>query len=128
MHQKKGIADTLIIVETPREIPKLLMIDSLNAHFHVLHGLLNPLEGKSEKDLNLTKLLLRLKEEPNIKEVIIALNPSIEGDATANYVKELLRDTNIKVTRLAYGLSMSSELEWIDEITLKKSLEGRGEI
>ena len=95
--------------------------------FHVLGGLINPIEGIGPEELKIKELLSRLGDH-SVQEVIVATNPSIEGEATAMYLSRLLKPFGIKTTRLAYGLPAGGELEYADELTLFKALEGRREI
>ena len=95
--------------------------------YHVLHGVINPLEGKGPNDLNIRSLLDRVKNE-NIEEVIVATNPDVEGEATAIYIANLLKPLGVKVTRIAQGISMGSELEFTDAMTLSKALSSRREM
>ncbi|MBY7147272.1 toprim domain-containing protein, partial [Levilactobacillus brevis] len=94
----------------------------------VLHGVMSPIEGKGPEDLNIASLINRLQQNPNIKEVIIATNATPEGEATAMYLSRLIKPAGIKVTRLAHGLSVGSDIEYADEMTLFKAVEGRTEM
>ena len=93
----------------------------------MLHGVINPLEGKGPNDINIRSLLARVGEE-QIKEVIVAPNPDVEGEATAMYISKLVKPLGVKVTRIARGIPVGGDLEYTDEITLSKALEGRSEI
>ena len=95
--------------------------------YHVLHGVISPLNHVTQDDIRIRELLRRVAEG-NIQEVIMATNPDTEGEATAMYISRLLRPMQIKVTRLAYGISVGSQLEYTDEVTLSRALEGRQEI
>lgn len=96
--------------------------------YHVLHGVLSPIEGRGPEDLNIESLLKRLKKNTAVKEVIIATNATPEGEATAQYLARLIKPAGIKVTRLAHGLSVGSDIEYADEMTLMKAVEGRTEL
>ena len=98
-----------------------------NGTYHVLHGVINPLEGKGPNDINIKSLLARVQAE-NIAEVIVATNPDVEGEATAMYIANLLKPLGVKVTRIAQGVSMGSELEYTDAMTLSKALQSRREM
>jgi len=98
---------------------------SYNGLYHVLNGVISPSKGVLPQDINLESLLNRLDE--NVKEVVIAVNPTMDGETTAMYISKLVKEKGIKVTRLALGLSMGSQLDYTDEITLQKALEGRRE-
>lgn len=95
--------------------------------YHVLRGAISPMEGIGPEDINIPQLLKRLQDE-TVQEVILATNPNIEGEATAMYISRLLKPTGIKVTRIAHGLPVGGDLEYADEVTLSKALEGRREI
>ena len=95
--------------------------------YHVLHGLISPLDGISAEQLTIKELLDRLKDD-TVKEVIMATSPTIEGETTAMYISRLIKPLGIKVTRLAYGLPVGASLEYADEVTLYRALEGRTEI
>ena len=95
--------------------------------YHVLHGSISPMEGIGPEDINIPDLLKRLQDE-TVKEVILATNPNIEGEATAMYISRLLKPSGIKVTRIAHGLPVGGDLEYADEVTLSKAMEGRREL
>ena len=95
--------------------------------YHVLHGILSPVEGTGPEDINIADLIKRLQEN-EVEEVIIATNATAEGEATAMYLSRLIKPSGIKVTRLAHGLSVGSDIEYADEITLLKAVEGRREM
>lgn len=95
--------------------------------YHVLHGSISPLNDIGPDNLTIKELLARLNEE-SVEEVIMATNPTVEGDATALYISKLLKPLGVKVTRLAYGIPVGGDLEYADEYTLAKALEGRNEI
>ena len=96
--------------------------------YHVLHGVLSPIEGKGPEDLNITSLVKRLQDNEAIQEVILATNATPEGEATAMYISRLLKPAGLKTTRLAHGLAVGSDIEYADEMTLFKAIEGRTEI
>ena len=95
--------------------------------YHVLHGVLSPMEGTGPDDINITSLITRL-QDPEIQEVIIATNATAEGEATAMYLSRLIKPAGIKVTRLAHGLAVGSDIEYADEMTLFRAIEGRREL
>lgn len=97
------------------------------ASYHVLHGAISPLNGIGPEQLYIKELLSRISNEP-IKEVIMATNPTVEGEATAMYISKLLKPLSVKVTRLAYGIPVGGDLEYADEVTLSRALIGRSEI
>jgi len=98
-----------------------------NGLYHVLHGSISPMDGIGPEDINIPDLLKRLQDD-TIQEVILATNPNIEGEATAMYISRLLKPSGIKVTRIAHGLPVGGDLEYADEVTLSKALEGRREL
>ncbi len=117
----------ICVVKEPKDIISMEKVKSYDGVYHVLFGLISPLEGKGPNDINIRGLLNRIKEL-GTEEVIMATDPDVEGDATAMYVAKLLKPMGIKVTRLAQGIAMGSDLEYTDEITLSKAMEGRKEI
>ena len=112
------------------ETKDLMAIEKTNEYhglYHVLQGLISPIDGIGVDDIRIKELLYRINQN-DIEEVILALNPSVEGEATAMYLNKLLKPFNIKITRIAFGLPLGSELEYADEMTLARALEGRVEI
>ena len=95
--------------------------------YHVLHGLISPIDGRGPEQLRVKELLHRLEDE-RVNEVIMATDPTVEGDYTAVYLSRLLKPLGIRVTRLAYGIPVGADLEYADEVTLSRSLEGRSEL
>ncbi len=95
--------------------------------YHVLHGAISPMDGIGPDDIRLRELILRLQES-EVEEIILATNPTIEGEATSMYISRLVKPTGIKVTRLAHGIPVGGDLEFADEVTLTKALEGRSEL
>jgi recombination protein RecR len=121
---EKRTDPVLCVVERASDVYVLETAGQYRGRYHVLHGVLSPLDGVGPGDLNLETLERRVKNE-NIQEVIVATNPSIEGDTTALYIAQMLRRYGIKVTRPARGLPMGSSLEFVDRGTITKALEGR---
>jgi recombination protein RecR len=117
----------LCVVEEPRDIVSLEKTQDYRGRYHVLHGAINPIEGIGPDQLRIRELLQRLADE-EIAEVILCTNPNLEGDATAMYLSRQLRPLGIKVTRLASGLPVGGDLEYADELTLGRALEGRREV
>ena len=117
----------LCVVEHPRDVQAIERTREYNGLYHVLYGLLNPLDGITAEQLTVKELLARLGDD-TVKEVIMAMNPTVEGDATAMYLAKFIKPMGIKVTRLAYGLPTGSSLEYADESTLYRALSGRGEL
>ena len=119
--------DIICVVKEPKDVAAMEKVKSFNGVYHVLHGTINPLENRGPNDIRIKELLERVNRLKT-KEVIMATNPDVEGEATALYIARLLKPLGIKVTRLAQGISIGSELEYADEITLTKALEKRSEI
>ncbi len=117
----------ICVVKEPKDVSALEKVREFNGSYHVLHGVINPLEGKGPNDINIRSLLDRVNRE-GIKEVIVATNPDVEGEATAMYIANLLKPLDIKVTRIAQGIAMGSELEYTDAVTLSKALLSRREM
>ena len=119
--------ELLCVVEEPFNIASIEKSGIYRGRYHVLLGALAPLKGIGPDELKIDKLLKRV-EEGNFREVIIATNPTVEGEATAHYLFTLLSDYPVKVTRLAMGLPVGSDIDFADQVTIKKSLEGRTEL
>lgn len=117
----------ICVVEQPHDIFVIEKTREFNGMYHVLMGALSPLDGIGPDDLKIIQLLDRIKGD-KIKEIIVATNPNVEGETTAMYLAKLLHPLNIKVTRLAHGIPMGGDLEYADEVTLAKALEGRTEM
>ena len=117
----------ICVVETPKDVAAMERIREYNGQYHVLHGAISPVDGIGPEDINLRSLLKRLQTN-YADEVILATNPTIEGEATAMYIARLLKPAGIKVTRIAHGLPVGGDLEYADEVTISKSLENRREL
>lgn len=113
------------VVESPRDVSAFERMHEYNGLYHVLHGVYNPVGNMNMNDITLTELFARLTDHPEIKEVIVATNQTAEGNATALYISRLLGATGIKVTRLASGLPMGSDIEFADDLTLASAFKGR---
>lgn len=118
---------TICVVAEPRDVIAMERSREFNGTYHVLHGVISPLNHVTQDDIRIRELLGRVAQG-GIREVIMATNPDTEGEATAMYISRLLRPMEIKVTRLAYGVPVGSQLEYADEVTLSRALEGRQEI
>ncbi|CZQ94105.1 recr protein signature [Trichococcus palustris] len=118
---------TILVVENPRDVMSMEKIREYHGLYHVLNGVLSPMEGTGPEDLNIASLIKRLQDEV-VKEVIIATNATAEGEATAMYLSRLIKPAGIKVTRLAYGLAVGSDIEYADEMTLFRAIDGRREL
>lgn len=120
-------SNVICVVKEPKDVLALEKVKDFDVRYHILHGCISPLDGKGPNDIRIKELLTRLNTE-DIKEVIMATNPDVEGEATALYIAKLIKPLGIKVTRLAQGISMGSDIEYADEITLSKALDSRTEI
>lgn len=117
----------ICVIEDPKDVAALERTREFKGLYHVLHGAISPMDGVGPDDIKIRELLARLKDE-EIKEIIIATNPNIEGEATAMYISRLVKPLDIKVTRIAHGVPVGGDIEYADEVTLMKALEGRREI
>ena len=118
---------TICVVESPKDVVAMEKIREYRGYYHVLHGAISPMDGIGPDDINLRSLIVRLQDEA-VKELIIATNPNIEGEATAMYIARLIKPSGIKVTRIAHGIPFGGDLEYADEVTLLKAVEGRREL
>lgn len=125
---KDGARDhkTIMVVENPRDLVAYEKTGKYEGVYHVLHGAISPMLGIGPNDIRLKELMVRLQEDVN--EVIIATNSSLEGETTAMYISKLIKPTGITVTRIASGVPVGGDLEYIDEVTLLRALEGRTEL
>ncbi len=117
----------ICVVQEPKDIVSMEKVKSYDGVYHVLFGCINPLENKGPNDIRIKELLARVQKN-DVKEVIMATNPDVEGEATAMYIAKLLKPLGVKVTRLAQGISIGSDIEFADEVTLEKALKSRQEI
>jgi recombination protein RecR len=117
----------ICVVAEPKDVIAMERSREFNGVYHVLHGVISPLNHITQEDIRIRELLARVAQG-NVREVIMATNPDTEGEATAMYISRLLRPMEIKVTRLAYGIPVGSQLEYADEVTLSRALEGRKEM
>ena len=118
--------NTICVIEQPKDIMTIEKVKEFNGIYHVLHGNISPMQGRGPQDIRIRELVSRMSAD--IKEVIIATNPNIEGEATAMYIARILKPLDVKVTRIAAGIPVGGDLEYADEVTLSKALEGRKEI
>ncbi len=118
---------TICVVEDPKDVMAFERMREYSGVYHVLHGVISPLDGITPDKLRIKELMSRLSSG-EVKEIIMATNPTVEGEATASYISRLVKPMGIKVTRLAYGIPVGGDLEYADEFTLARSLEGRNEI
>jgi recombination protein RecR len=118
----------LCVVESPRDVAAMERIREYKGLYHVLHGTINPMQGIGPDRIRVKELLSRLRVEDTVVEVILATNPTVEGEATAMYVSRLLKPAGIRTTRIAHGLPVGGDLEYADEVTLARAMEGRREM
>lgn len=118
---------TVCVVENPRDVFAMERVREFHGLYHVLNGAISPMDGIGPEDINLRSLIVRLQTE-DVKEIILATNPNIEGEATAMYIAKLVKPSGIRVTRIAHGLPVGGDLEYADEVTLSKAMEGRREL
>mgnify|MGYP001313612516 CR=1 FL=1 len=119
--------DIICVVESPQDVMAMERIREFDGLYHVLNGVISPMEGIGPEDINLKQLIVRLQHS-EVQELILATNPNIEGEATAMYIARLIKPSGIKVTRIAHGLPVGGDLEYADEVTLLKAVEGRVEL
>ncbi len=119
--------ETICVVENSKDVISMEKIKEYKGLYHVLHGCISALEGIGPEDINLKDLIIRLQKN-DVKEVILATNPNVDGEVTAMYISKLLKGTGIKTTRIAHGIPVGGDLDYTDDITILKALEGRKEI
>ena len=117
--------EVICVVKEPKDVIAMEKVHEFDGVYHVLHGTISPIDGVGPDDIRIKELLARLD---NVNEVIIATNPDVEGDATAVYIARLLKPFGIKTTRIAHGIPIGGDLEYIDEVTLAKAIDGRREM
>ncbi|ERM91844.1 MAG: Recombination protein RecR [Caldanaerobacter subterraneus] len=118
---------TICVVSHPMDVVAMEKVKEYKGVYHVLHGVISPIEGVGPEDIRIKELLERVRDG-SVKEVILATNPDIEGEATAMYIAKLLKPFGVKVTRIAHGIPVGGDLEYTDVVTLSKALEGRREV
>jgi recombination protein RecR len=118
----------ICVVEEPLDVLALERTREYRGLYHVLHGAISPVDGIGPEDLRMQELLMRIQREPGIAEIVLATNPNLEGEATAMYLERLIKPLGIRLTRLARGLPVGGDLEYADEVTLTRALEGRREV
>ena len=118
---------TICVVEDPRDVIAIERTHEYNGLYHVLHGVISPMNDINPEDICIKELIYRLSDD-NVKEVIMATNPTVEGEATSMYISRLIKPIGINVSRLAYGVPVGADLEYADEFTLIRALEGRKEL
>ena len=117
----------ICVTESPKDVISIEKTNEYHGLYHVLHGAISPMDNIGPNDIKIPELLERLKDD-TVKEVIMATNPTIEGEATAMYIAKLIKPFGIKVTRIAHGIPVGGDLEYADEITLTRAMEGRREM
>ncbi len=117
----------ICVVKDPRDVAAIERMHDYHGLYHVLHGVLSPMDGIGPTDIRIRELLQRLQDD-TVQEIIIATNPDIEGEATAAYLARLIKPLEVRVTRIAHGVPVGSDLEYADEVTLSKAMEGRREL
>lgn len=126
--QDQSRDDSIVcVVEDSKDVIAMEKMREFDGKYHVLHGAISPMDGIGPEDINVPDLIQRLKDN-DVKEIILATNPNIEGEATAMYISRLVKPSGIKASRIAHGLPVGGDLEYADEVTLAKSLEGRREL
>lgn len=118
---------SICVVESPRDVVAMEKTGEYNGLYHVLHGAISPMDGIGPDEIKIRSLIPRL-EQDKVKEIIVATDPNAEGDATAMYLAKLIKPLGVKVTRIAHGIPVGGDLEYADEVTLSKALEGRREL
>lgn len=116
---------TIMVVEQPKDVMAFEEMGEYNGLYHVLHGVLSPMDGIGPEEVNIKSLITRLQKNDDVKEVILALNSTPEGESTAMYISKLIKPAGIKVSRLAAGLAVGSDIEYANSITLKRAVQGR---
>lgn len=124
---EKREKNIICVVESPKDVAAIERMREFRGQYHVLHGAISPMDGIGPEDINLRSLILRLQNE-EVKEIILATNPNIEGEATAMYIARLVKPSGIRVSRIAHGVPVGGDLDYADEITLSKAMEGRREL
>jgi len=117
----------ICVVEEPKDVIAMEKMKDYHGLYHVLHGAISPMDGIGPEDIKVPELIKRLQDD-TVQEIILATNPNVEGEATATYIARLVKPVGIKISRIAHGLPVGGDLEYADEVTLSKALEGRREL
>ncbi|MET3291269.1 recombination mediator RecR [Brevibacillus fluminis] len=125
---KRRDASIICVVQEPRDVVAMEKTREFQGQYHVLQGAISPMDGIGPEDIRIPDLLKRIGADETVKEIILATNPNVEGEATAMYLSRLIKPFGIRVTRIAHGLPVGGDLEYADEVTLTKALEGRREV
>jgi len=118
---------TICVVEEPKNVILFEKLNIFDGYYHVLDGLISPIDGINPEDINITSLIDRVKKD-KVTELILALKPSVEGETTSLYISKLLEKTDVKITKIAYGIPMGAEMDYVDSLTLELALENRMDI
>ena len=118
---------TLCVVEEPKNVIQFEKLNIYDGYYHVLDGLISPIDGINPEDINLKSIIDRVKKD-NIKEIILALKPSVEGETTSLYISKILEGMNVKISKIAYGIPIGAEIDYVDSLTLEMALENRMDI
>ncbi len=119
--------EILCVVEEPKNVIQFEKLNIYDGYYHVLDGLISPIDGINPEDINISNIIDRVKED-NIKEIILALKPSIEGETTSLYISKILEKLNVKISKIAYGIPIGAEIDYVDSLTLEMALENRMDI
>ena len=119
--------ELLCVVEEPKTVILFEKINIFDGYYHVLDGLISPIDGINPEDINLSTMIDRVKKD-KVKEVILALKPSIEGETTSLYISKILEDTGVKITKIAHGIPLGAEIDYVDSLTLEMALENRMDV
>ncbi len=122
---EKRNKNMVCVVESPKDVITFEKSNGFFGRYHVLHGLISPIDGIGPEQLTIKKLFLNVKNNSGIKEIILATSPTVEGESTAMYIAKILKPLNVKISRLAYGISIGSEIQYADNMTILKSIENR---
>ena len=117
----------LCVVEEPKNVILFEKLNIFDGYYHVLDGLISPIDGINPEDINLSSLIDRVKKD-KVKEIILALKPSVEGETTSLYISKILEDTDVKITNIAHGIPLGAEIDYVDSLTLEMALENRMDI
>ena len=124
---KSRNSNIICVVEEPKNVILFEKLNIFDGYYHVLDGLISPIDGINPEDINISDLIDRVKKD-KVKELILALKPSIEGETTSLYISKLLEDNSVKITKIAYGIPMGAEMDYVDSLTLELALENRMDI
>ena len=126
-NDKNRVSDTIFVVEKSKDIVLFEKMGTYNGKYHVLDGLISPIDGINPDDININSLVKRVQED-NVREVIVVLKPSIEGETTMQYIKKILSKYNVKVSKIPIGIPMGTDIEYIDTMTLEMAFEDRKDV